>query len=320
MNDQAWFAVQRVFEDTYLIGEPMHVNSYLVIGSERAVLVDSGLGVENIRHAVEALTDRPILVVNTHHHFDHVGGNAWFDEIAIHREGEALLRKGPSPDLLRRYWSGFSDYFAEFQVFRAMDAALFQVLAPEMQMRALPSGLDVDELHFMPSIASSLLDDGEVIDLGDRRLTVLHTPGHSRDSICLHEEASQTLFTGDTVDTGPIYAHFAESSIDDFALSTRRLAGLEHIETVFSAHGARYRSYADILGRVADAFQEVRNGSVDLDKTFDCFDEQVMHAVFDDFSIVVPRTTASDGAGSTRLAGEPSTDRTCHVGSGPDPR
>lgn len=294
MHHPSWFAVQRLFEGTYLIGEPMHVNSYLIVGSERAVLFDTGVGVENIRTTVETLTDKPVLAVNSHHHFDHVGGNEYFDDLAIHRLGAELVQRGPTRSQLLNYWAGFADYFAEYQVFRAMDAALFQVLAPEMQMRSLPKHFDVTAPRFTPSIPTRLLEDGEMLNLGDRQLEVLHTPGHSVDSICLFEKASQTLFTGDTIDTGPIYAQLAGASVEAFAQSVKRLAGLSGVDTLLSAHGARYRSYPELIGRVAQAFTSVVEGSVDFVKTVDCFAQDAKQAFFNDFSIVVPLDYGTD--------------------------
>ena len=79
-----WFEVYRIQPDLYAIYEPGHfqeVISYLITGSEKALLVDTGLGMGNIRKVVEELTSLPVLVMNTHTHFDHIGGNALFDTV-----------------------------------------------------------------------------------------------------------------------------------------------------------------------------------------------------------------------------------------------
>src|SRR5262249_57607595 len=87
-----WFATRELPDGVFLIAEPPHVNSFLVVGDERAALIDSGMGIGRIRPVAESLTDRPIEVVNTHYHWDHSGGNQEFARSAIH-----ALRGQPLP-------------------------------------------------------------------------------------------------------------------------------------------------------------------------------------------------------------------------------
>jgi glyoxylase-like metal-dependent hydrolase (beta-lactamase superfamily II) len=293
-----WFGTQRLREGVHIVSEPMHVNSYLIVGSKRAVLLDTGLGIQSIRRCVEALTDMPILVVNTHHHFDHVGGNHEFEDIAIHESGGASLEKEQPAWWFPAYLEFVELVMAQYKTFREIDETWFQVLAQEMQMRPLPEGFDGSSWRTIPSIPSQLLKDDDVLDLGDRSLRVLHTPGHTPDSICLLDEKHRILYSGDTVDTGPIYAQFSNSDIDAFATSARRLvtdiAG--SVDTVLSAHGARYHSYPDILGRVADAFDDVRYGRASFTPGEDCFRTPVKQALFNDFSVVVAADYAPKSA------------------------
>ncbi|TMB80797.1 MAG: MBL fold metallo-hydrolase [Chloroflexi bacterium] len=74
----AWFEVSKLEPGVYLVSEPGHVNSWLIEGSTSAVLFDTGLGVANIRKVAEEITPRKLLVVNSHYHFDHTGGNRFF--------------------------------------------------------------------------------------------------------------------------------------------------------------------------------------------------------------------------------------------------
>ncbi len=290
MNRLDWFAVQRLEEGVFLIGEPMHVNSYLIVGSTRAVLFDTGMGIENIRSRVEAITELPILVVNSHYHFDHVGGNHLFDAVAIHEEGAAPLKQGPPAEWFPRYLEFATELMAKYTDFRAIDADWFQVLGHEMQMRPLPEDLAHRGWRTLPTVPTRLLQDGDTLDLGDRVLTVLHTPGHSRDCVCLFDSSRRLLFTGDTVDTGPIYVHFEDSDVDAFATSVTRLATdiVPHIDRVFSAHGARYQWYPDTITEIARAADLLRSGHVDLRETTDCFGGRAAEAFFGDFSITVP--------------------------------
>src|ERR1700694_5197827 len=95
----AWFEVNKMEPGVYLVSEPGHVNSWLIEGSKSSVLFDTGLGVANIRKVAEELTPYKLLVVNSHYHFDHTGGNRFFDEFAIHRIGGGLVLEASPPGL-----------------------------------------------------------------------------------------------------------------------------------------------------------------------------------------------------------------------------
>ena len=93
------FAVRRIAPHVHVITELGCVHCYLVQGRDWALLVDSGLGHGNLRAVVEGLTDRPVVVVNTHGHPDHVGGNHRFDSVALHSaEVDWLERVVPGAD------------------------------------------------------------------------------------------------------------------------------------------------------------------------------------------------------------------------------
>jgi len=97
MPAEDWFAVREVEPGIHLISEPGHVNSWLITGSAEAVLFDTGMGISDIKAVVSELTDRPLRVVNSHHHFDHIGGNTLFAGGAIRAMCSAELRlRGPS--------------------------------------------------------------------------------------------------------------------------------------------------------------------------------------------------------------------------------
>src|SRR5258705_2186837 len=93
MTAEAWFAVREVEPGIHLISEPGHVNSWLITGSAEALLFDTGIGISDIKAVVSELTDRPLRVVNSHHHFDHIGGNTLFSGGAIHESGADLVQQ-----------------------------------------------------------------------------------------------------------------------------------------------------------------------------------------------------------------------------------
>ena len=96
-----WFTVEVIDDNTFAISEYKHweeTHCYLMCGTEKAVLIDTGLGVSNIRSVVDSLTTLPIMAVTTHAHWDHIGGHKYFEDIAVHEaEKDWLSVRFPIP-------------------------------------------------------------------------------------------------------------------------------------------------------------------------------------------------------------------------------
>ena len=211
-------------------------------GRERAALIDSGLGIGDIRATVGSLTDLEVMVANTHHHWDHVGGNAGFSKVAIHELGEENLRAGQDLLFAEVYVAHARQRLARFGEFSEMDSKFYDFLADETTPRPFPDGFDSSAWRIPPCAPTRLLRDGDEIDLGGRVLHVLHTPGHSPDSVCFFDEANGLLFGGDTLNSGPIYAQMPDSNLDAFTRSAARIAAMaDGIRTVYMAHFTRLR-------------------------------------------------------------------------------
>ncbi len=203
----SWFSVTQLRPDLYRVTEPcchrmVRANCFLVLGSERNLLVDTGMGVAPLRPLIAELSSRPLIVFTTHAHIDHVGGHPEFADldILVHPLEAGALRR-PGAKGLR---------FAKRppEQIEALRSAGIEL--PEYMVDAVPhSDYDVNGYGREAVEPTRLVDDGDVIDLGDRRFEVLHLPGHSPGSIGLWEEETGSLFTGDAlydgviVDTGP---------------------------------------------------------------------------------------------------------------------
>ncbi|MCW2902082.1 MAG: Zn-dependent hydrolase [Streptosporangiaceae bacterium] len=286
---KSWFDVRPLAAGVFLIAEPGHVNNFLVVGEDRAVLLDTGLGVADIRAVAEGLAGKPLSVVNSHYHFDHSGGNRHFDEIAIHRAGAELLAE-PAPDGLAESYMAYTQRLIEaWQGYKDLDDTYFHLVTADTLIRPLPEGFDPADYRIVPTTATTLLDDGDEIDLGGRVLQVMHTPGHSPDSICLFDERNGLLFGGDTINTGPIYAQLEDSDVEAFARSTRRLAGLgDVVARVFVCHFMRVDNAPGLLAEIADGFERLLDGSAAFRDNADCLGYPVREACFDHFSVFVP--------------------------------
>jgi glyoxylase-like metal-dependent hydrolase (beta-lactamase superfamily II) len=284
----SWFDVRELEPGVHLVGEPGHVNSFLVQGSKSAVLVDTGLGVADIRAVARELTDKPLLVVNSHYHFDHTGGNGLFEQIAIHRLGAPLLEQATPDGYAELYMEYTRRVLEAWGPYKKADDLYFHLITAERLVRPLPQGFDPGAYRIAPSKATRLLEDGDVLDLGGRRLEVLHTPGHSPDCICLVDRDNGLLFGGDTVNTGPVYAQYEESSLPKFAESLGRLAAMRSdLRRVFVCHYLRLENEPSLLAEMSEGFQRILAGDVALRDNLDCFGEPVKEACFDHFSVFV---------------------------------
>lgn len=147
---------------------PMRFQQYLVLGGEKALLIDSGFGLDSLKKVVDGLTDLPVILVNTHGHPDHGGGNAEFGSPLLH----------PDDNELYAHKCAYETRLEE----------------------ALHWGLEGVAEKLQPTPPAPIpMADGHIFDLGGRTLSVIHTPGHSRGSVCIWDEQTGTLFTGDNV-------------------------------------------------------------------------------------------------------------------------
>lgn len=290
MIADAWFHVRPVAAGAWLVAEPGHVNAWLVAGRDRAVLVDTGLGLVPVRPVAEAACGMPVDAVNTHHHLDHVGGNAEFDRVLAH---ETFPTTGVAPAERSSYLAYTRAMLAAVDAYRDLDRQFFHLLSADSDPRPLPGGADAwVRPGPPPGPRPDPLRDGDVIDLGGRALTVLHTPGHSPDSICLVDDRDGLLLAGDTVNSGPIYAQAPESDVEAFARSTARLAALEaDVSLVCMGHFGRGVAEPRHLRDVAEAFERLVTGdpTVGFRVQRDCEGDVVREAVFATFSVLLAR-------------------------------
>ncbi len=216
-----WFVTRPALDAVWLIDEPQHVCCWLIAGTERAVLLDSGLGIRPIRPLVERLCPLPVELVTTHYHFDHVGGHYEFDQTAVH-EGVAPLAAGTPDRVLHAYAAFVHDRDRHLEEYLALDRSRFGLITDALSSRGDSRPISTPATWTIAAIpATRVLHDNDVFDLGGRSLTVLHTPGHSPDSICLLDEREGILFAVDQFNIDGVYVHFADSDVAAFAESSR---------------------------------------------------------------------------------------------------
>jgi len=252
---ERWFESRRVDADITLLWEPfvdplLRCNIWHVRGRDHDMIVDTGLGVASLHDATRHLIDKPVLAVATHAHADHRGG--------LHEFAERLAHPAEADDLIRQ--SRFaslraSDFDPEMR--QAMADAGYPL--PDELLTALPyAGYDTAHFHQHPAPATRLIDEGDVVDLGNRRFEVMHLPGHSPGSIALWEAASGTLFSGDVVYDGPLLDELDGSSIADYLHTMERLRTLP-VSVVHAGHNDSFGR--DRLVELTDAYLNRRRSA-----------------------------------------------------------
>jgi glyoxylase-like metal-dependent hydrolase (beta-lactamase superfamily II) len=246
-----WFKVFELAPGVFAIHEPRQyetVTAFLVVGGERAVLFDSGLGVASIRRVVEKLTRLPVTVLNSHTHFDHVGGNREFTDV-------------------RNLDLPFSRASARGDVGEALREYARDTLAEDRVCGPLPQGVTSREYAMPAWTVSTFIKDGDRLELGGRTLEVVATPGHTPDSISLLDAANGFLFTGDTFYVGEVFLWAPETDARRYAESIARLAALvPGLERLFPAHGPPAAA-PSLLVDFQKALADVNAGRVPFETT-----------------------------------------------------
>jgi glyoxylase-like metal-dependent hydrolase (beta-lactamase superfamily II) len=217
--DDPWFTVESIDETTFAISEYGHweqVHSFLLIGEDRAALIDTGLGIGNIRSITGQLTNLPVDVLTTHVHTDHIGSHGQFERIYVHEGDRDWLVHGIQGLTLE-------------QIRRDIGRDI---------TRKVPEGFDPAAYTPYQGEPAGLLRDGDLFDLGGGRIiTVYHTPGHSPGHLCFGDDSRGFLFTGDLLyDTTPVYAFYPSTSPAGLVRSLARIAQINGIRKVYGSH------------------------------------------------------------------------------------
>jgi glyoxylase-like metal-dependent hydrolase (beta-lactamase superfamily II) len=234
-----WFEVYKVAPATFAIYEPHQseeVISFLILGHDKAVLFDTGMGISDIRKVVTELSKLRVIVLNSHTHDDHVGGNWQFDTIySMDTDFSRQNAKGSTAD------------------------AQAEIAAGEV-CGDLPRNFDAKSYRTKPWAISKYIHDGDKLDVGGRTLEILSTPGHTPDAISLFDRANGLLFTGDTYYPAPIWLFRPETDLDEYAKSIARLVALApQVKIVIGAHNIPVAP-PGVLRNLVAAFADLRAG------------------------------------------------------------
>ena len=229
-----WFTINQIDNETFIISEYRHweeTHCYLLIGSERSLLIDTGLGICNIYDEVIKLTDRPVTAVATHVHWDHIGGHKYFSDFCAHK-GELNWLNGEFP------------------------LTIEQIRDMVIDRCDLPECYNINTYDLFQGTPTKVLEDYDVINLGDRSLYVLHTPGHSPGHMCFFEKERGYLFTGDLVYKDTLLAYYPSTDPKAYLLSLKKVTALP-VRRVFPGHHT-LDIHPEILVRMRDSFEQLK--------------------------------------------------------------
>jgi glyoxylase-like metal-dependent hydrolase (beta-lactamase superfamily II) len=228
-----WFTPYEIASGVFVLQDPIGrvvpeydvgtVNLYLILGSHHAALIDTGMGIGDLPAACRALTDKPILALSTHSHWDHIGGLHSFSDRRIHALEADRILEGYQVD-------------------------------------------GVGQIEAAP--ATSMLAEGDILDLGGRDLTVRHTPGHSPGHVSFIDSHTGFLFCADTCYAGTLWMQTNDANLQDWRRSLKWLAA-SGARALCGGHESPVQETA-LAERVLDALEQaISGGSQSMPFPFD---------------------------------------------------
>jgi len=183
---------------TWCLSEFKLVNAFLVEGTEKAALIDTGCGIGNLAQIVRELTQKPLIILMTHGHFDHDGGVKQFPGVPVylHSADGQLMHQTVA---MMQKMMGTADLNKMRSLYITTRGP---VRCPELDQTELLKLVPTEPCD--PIYEYLPMEDGMEFDLGGRVLKVIHSPGHTPGEVSILDETSRTLFSGDTANVGII--------------------------------------------------------------------------------------------------------------------
>jgi glyoxylase-like metal-dependent hydrolase (beta-lactamase superfamily II) len=241
LPDETWFEVYKVAPGVFALYEPHQAEetiSYLIVGTKQALLFDTGMGIGNIKAVVARLTLRPIVVLNSHTHDDHVGDNWQFPFVfGMNTAFTRANAKGSRAD-------------AQAEI------------AKDQICGALPKNFDPAKYSTKPWKISLVVRDGFKVNLGGRTVEIIATPGHTPDAISLIDRENGLLFTGDTYYPGEIWLYRPETNLPAYLASVMKLQQfVPQLKLVLGEHNVPI-AQPDVLSKLSTATQMLIEGKI----------------------------------------------------------
>ncbi|MFR3404683.1 MBL fold metallo-hydrolase [Ruminococcus sp. RTP21484sp1] len=220
------FRVKQINEYTWLIGENIRSDftdtCVLLVGEQKAALIDTGCGLRKLKEIVKNLTKLPVMVLTTHVHLDHIGGHGLFRDCEIYASQKEMdaWKKSADRESFSRERLGFLHTAVEGQ------EKLYQEIEAQI----------VRECDFF----WEPLKDGMIFDLGSRKLEACMIPGHTVESFAFVERESGNAFVGDSVNLTPWIFPEEGTSVEKYGLAVKRFWEIfPEVQHIYSGHCMR---------------------------------------------------------------------------------
>jgi glyoxylase-like metal-dependent hydrolase (beta-lactamase superfamily II) len=215
------YTANKIDDNTYIIEQFFASSkcvSYLLAGREKALLIDTvSFFDDGFKPLIDSLTDKPVTVLCTHAHFDHIGSNHLFPEVYLHEDDRKVLALHTDSAYLTKLTRERLPGIVRWRIHKELEHAL-NTHAPDARY------------HY--------IRDGHVFHLGGREPEVIATPGHSAGSICVLERQTRRLYSGDTVcELGILLNLDGSLSIGVYLASVERLTEIaETYDEIWPGH------------------------------------------------------------------------------------
>lgn len=205
----SWFRTRELEPGVFVTLEPavdpmFRASIVTILGRDRDLQFDFGCGLLALRPALP-LSDKQVVAVASHAHVDHIGGFSEFAERLGHASEAAGFAGEPGVET-------FADEFRDW---------------PQVATTPPRPGWTVGDWTLLPAPLTGTLGEDDRIDLGDRRFTVLHLPGHSPGGIGLLDERDGLFLTGDAIYDDEILDDLPGASVPDYLRTMDRLRGID---------------------------------------------------------------------------------------------
>jgi hydroxyacylglutathione hydrolase len=226
--------IEEIAPQTFRLDEGGMCNAYLVLGKDKALLIDSGVGAGDIYEACQELTSLPIELAVTHRHCDHDGGRGYFRQYYAHKSDKGLIY-----DIL-------SSKFACQQLLKANGKS--DVALSKKPYRSKPI----------------YIDDDFAFELGGRKITLFNVPGHTKGSIVFIDESSHLMFTGDEVNPYLWMQLPGSTSLATWLIGAKKIEALAKDHKAYGGHDKGYIP-AEGISQVIKVGEEILEKKIQCD-------------------------------------------------------
>lgn len=218
-----YFTHEKLSEHLYRITDFTGVCCYMVVGSQKAYMLDTCNGIGNIKEYVQSITQLPISVILTHGHLDHMGGAGLFDEVYMNH--------------------------ADLPVFQKHGDMTFRI---EDTKAHCP--VEIDENDFVPTYQGEIINihDGDVFDAGNVHIKMILVKGHTPGMMCPLIVEDRIVIFGDACGVGVLLFDEYSSNVSEYKHSLEHLKQYENdYDVIYRNHGT-FTSPKELLNNVIE--------------------------------------------------------------------